>query len=233
MKLIEMVDYKDITLTETLKKGLVRYYASHTEGGGMAMRDLLVERIKQHGKQSYKRGYEWCSGSGPLGYELLDQKIVEHITFSDYYSKAITDCLLTAEKNNIEHSVSAFVTGVVSNIPQLDKWDLVVSNPPHVWDLPSAQRDVKKRHPKISEQDLRNICRVLVDEGMETHKEFFGSIRSRLTDDADLFIIEHDHTIKDVFISMAEAGGLKFVDWYDFAALKGTHPHKLMHFKSK
>ena len=225
--------YNDTVLKETLKGGLVRYYTGSTECGGTDMRDLLVTLIRKHGKQSYKRGFEWCSGSGPLGYELLDQKIVEHISFSDCYAKAIDYCLLTAEKNNINHSVCAFVAGAISNIPQMEKWDLVVSNPPHVWSLVDFQSSLIKTHPTLDKYSFQNMCRVLVDDNMETHKEFFSNIKSRLKDDADLFIIEHDFGAKDIYISMAESGGLRFVDWYDFAAIKSTHPHKLMHFKPK
>jgi len=215
---------------ETLKNGLVRYYKGHTECGGNFFRDILIERIEQYGKPHYNRGFEWCAGSGPLGYALLDEKLVDHISFSDCYDKAIELCLLTAKNNNIETLVEAYISPKISQIPQTKLWDIVVSNPPHVWDKTGV---LTTKYP--SEENMFNQARMLVDQDMETHKEFFSNIRSRLNEDADLFIIEHDSGAKQKYIDMAEAGGLKFIEWYDFSHPKrgNTFPHKLLHFKPK
>lgn len=216
---------------ETLKNGLVRYFQSHLECGGTDFRKLLLSRIRQYGRHSYNRGYEWCSGAGPLGYTLLDEKIVDHISFSDCFQQAIDACLLTARQNKIEDKVSAFASRTISDIPVLEKWDLVVSNPPHVWDLESSRKSLEEQ--RFTPEAMSNMLRILVDENMNTHKEFFANIAPRLNPDADLFIIEHDVGAKDTYIEMANAGGLKFVDHYFFGVIENTHPHILMHFKPK
>lgn len=207
------------TDSETLTNGTVRFYSHGTMCGGDVMRDLLVKRIREHGRSTYKRGYEWCSGSGPLGYTLLDEKIVEHITFSDIYQVGLDDCLVTAQQNNIADSVDAFLSSTIAGIPEIDSLDLVVSNPPHCW-----------HDAGISGEHMR---RFLLDENMDAHREFFKNIKSRLSENAELFIIEHDINIKDVYIDMAEQGGLTFIDWYDFdTEQENLAPHKLMHFGS-
>ena len=209
-----MMDY---LLHERLKNGIHRTFHNSTMCGGDVMRDLLVKRIQEHGRSTYKRGYEWCSGSGPLGYALLDEKIVEHVTFSDLYQVGIDDCLATAKNNNITNSVDAFLSSTIAGIPKIDPLDLVVSNPPHCWHDGGIINDQQSRF--------------LLDKDMNAHKEFFKNIRARLSGNAELFIIEHDTNIKDVYISMAEAGGLTFIDWYDFDTKQtGLAPHKLMHF---
>ena len=186
--------------------------------GGDHMRDLLVERIQHHRRRStYRRGYEWCSGSGPLGYTLLDENIVEHITFSDLYQVGIDDCLATAQHNNITNSVDAFLSSTIAGIPQIDALDLVVSNPPHCW----------SQNPL----ELYSRTPFLLDKDMVAHKEFFKNIKARLSEKAELFIIEHDASIEDVYISMAKQGGITFIDWYDFDTKQdGIEPHKLLHF---
>ena len=204
--------------SEKLKNTIVRTFHGSTMCGGDQMRDLLVERIQQHRRRStYRRGYEWCSGSGPLGYTLLDENIVEHITFSDLYQVGIDDCLATAQHNNITNSVDAFLSSTIAGIPQIDALDLVVSNPPHCW----------------SQDPLAPFFQdpYLLDQDMVAHKEFFKNIKARLSEKAELFIIEHDDNIKDVYISMGEQGGLTFIDWYDFDTKQdGIPPHKLLHF---
>jgi methylase of polypeptide subunit release factors len=204
--------------SEKLKNTIVRTFHDSTMCGGDHMRDLLVERIQHHRRRStYRRGYEWCSGSGPLGYTLLDENIVEHITFSDLYQVGIDDCLATAQHNNITNSVDAFLSSTIAGIPQIDALDLVVSNPPHCW----------SQNPL----ELYSRTPFLLDKDMVAHKEFFKNIKARLSEKAELFIIEHDDNIKDVYISMGEQGGLTFIDWYDFDTNQdGLTPHKLLHF---
>ena len=204
--------------SEKLKNTIVRTFHGSTMCGGDQMRDLLVERIRQHRRRStYRRGYEWCSGSGPLGYTLLDENIVEHITFSDLYQVGIDDCLATAQHNNITNSVDAFLSSTIAGIPQIGALDLVVSNPPHCW----------SQNPL----ELYSRTPFLLDKDMVAHKEFFKNIKARLSEKAELFIIEHDDNIKDVYISMGEQGGLTFIDWYDFDTKQdGIEPHKLLHF---
>ena len=205
--------------SEKLKNTIVRTFHDSTMCGGDHMRDLLVERIQHHRRRStYRRGYEWCSGSGPLGYTLLDENIVEHITFSDLYQVGIDDCLATAQHNNITNSVDAFLSSTIAGIPQIGALDLVVSNPPHNWN-------------EIPQSNNRLQSRFLLDQDMVVHKEFFKNIKARLSEKAELFIIEHDASIKDVYISMGEQGGLTFIDWYDFDTKQdGIEPHKLLHF---
>ncbi len=211
----------DFLKEEKLKNGLIRSFHNSTMCGGGLMRDLLVERIRQHGRSTYKRGYEWCAGSGPLGYALLDEKIVEHVTFSDLYQLGIDNCLTTAQRNNITDSVDAFLSSTIAGIPKIEPLDLVVSNPPHCW-----YKDKNMR--------TANQIRFLLDENMNAHREFFKNIKARLSENAELFIIEHDTNIKDVYVDMAEKGGLTFIDWYDFdTKQKGLTPHKLMHFVSQ
>ena len=172
--------------SEKLKNTIVRTFHDSTMCGGDHMRDLLVERIQHHRRRStYRRGYEWCSGSGPLGYTLLDENIVEHITFSDLYQVGIDDCLATAQHNNITNSVDAFLSSTIAGIPQIDALDLVVSNPPHCW----------SQNPL----ELYSRTPFLLDKDMVAHKEFFKNIKARLSEKAELFIIEHDDNIKDVY----------------------------------
>jgi len=193
--------------SEKLPNGLVRYYTQFTEGGGSWMKYPLIDLIKKYGqKQIYDHCYEWCSGSAPIGFSILDCNLSKKLTCNDMFDVAIDDCIDTAQKNNIEHKVNAYVTSAVKDIPVGELWDLVVSNPPHAYN----------RTKEIDNNEY--LCRILLDEDKQTHKEFYLNIRSRLTEDAELFIIEHDagnFSIPD-FKIMAAQGGLDLIDIYKF-----------------
>ena len=234
MNLVPLVDFNDDPIRiQKLSSGLQWSYQEHLEGGGMLFRSSLLSAISKVGKQKYQRGFEWCSGAGSLGFELLGFDIADHMTFVDYYDKAIEHCIKTSEINEITDKVSAIVSSMIYGINVDYKWDLVIGNPPHSWNLNESRNSMKESGKFTSEREIENLCRLLVDDNMETHKDFFSEIRSRLTDSADIFIIEHDLSKTEEFKDMADKGGLYFVDMYE--CLMGEHDfgHKIFHFKVK
>ena len=75
---------------------------------------------------------------------------------------------------------------------------------------------------------LDNSCRLLVDQDWTIHKEFFRNIRNKLTDDADVYLIEAVNN--EDFVVWAEQGGLKCVGKYTLNFL----PYgRIFHFKIK
>jgi methylase of polypeptide subunit release factors len=185
----------------------------------------LVNVIKTTGKSSYDRGCEWCAGFGVLGFDVLGLGLAKHMVFTDYFAAAIENCLSTASKNNLSDKVTGHISGTIRGIPN-EKWDLVISNPPHVFDkeyfietLPGG---------KENNHNIDNSCRLIVDQNFAIHKEFFKNIKEKLTKDADVYLIE---ALKDGFINeWAEQGGLYVHATYPITAL----PHgQIFHFKLK
>jgi hypothetical protein len=226
IELMPLGEVKDWSMqTKNLSSGIVIDYPTHLDGGGFEMVDDLINVIKSTGKQSYTRGCEWCAGFGVLGFEVLGLGIAEHMVFTDYYNLAIQTCLENASKNNIRDKVTGHISGTIKGIPN-EKWDLVISNPPHVFDreffletLPGGPE---------SHRNLDNSCRLIVDQNFAIHKEFFKNIKEKLTKDADVYLIE---ALKDGFINeWAEKGGLYLHATYPITAL----PHgQIFHFKLK
>ena len=192
---------------EKLPNGLIRYFHPDTDGGGEWMKTHFIKFIKAHGqKEIYDRCYEWCSGSAPIGFTLLDLGLIKHLTCHDSYDVAINDSLTTIKMNNIENKVDAFISSTVSDLPKTQPWDLVVSNPPHCWEIPEIDRQKwidNPYHPRI-----------LLDQDKQTHQEFFDNILERITADCDIFVCEQQDS-KD-FIPIAEDAGLKFIDMYQY-----------------
>lgn len=202
-------------------------FPTHLDGGGIAMKDDLITAICATGKSQYNRAFEWCAGFGVLGYEVLGMNLTKNLVFSDYYDVAIKNCLDTANNNGLGDRVTGYVTPCIGNIPLTEKWDLVVSNPPHSEDGEGFKYHMNN-DPERKHSYIENSARLVVDEQWGIHTEFYANIRDHLTDDADLYIIESVTDIRNE--QMAEAAGLYLV---------GTHPVTFLpngtiyHFKVK
>lgn len=225
LELMPIQQSPDWTLhNTTLKSGIVLQYPVHLDGGGLEMVDELIDVIKKTGKTFYYRACEWCAGFGVLGFEVLGLGLAKHIVFTDYYHVAIDTCLENANKNSLINHVSGHVSGTINGIPNIEKWDLVVSNPPHVFDrefflekLPGGQ---DQHH------NLDNTCRLTVDQNFGVHKEFFRNIKEKLTPQADVYLIEA--SLPNCFFEWAEQGGLYLQGKYPVSFL----PHgAILHFK--
>jgi len=198
---------------DVLPNGLERYYHPRTDGGGEWMKFPLVEHIRDFGKKDvYKNCYEWCSGSGPMGFYVLDQGLVDNLVLADKYDLAISDCKLTIENNKLEDSVVAYQCDRVQDIPQSEPWDLVISNPPHCWDVT----------PNMSSEDEKKaeyLNRVLLDKNLKTHTEFFNNVGERLAQDGEMFIIEAQHNFVEENGYLYEDAGFELIGNYYFGHL--------------
>ena len=210
----------------TLDSGIQLQYPTHLDGGGLQMKDELIALIRKTGKHFYNRGYEWCAGFGVLGFEVLGMGLAKHMVFSDYYHVALDTCLSNAEKNNLSRHVTVHLSPTIAGIPDVEKWDLVVANPPHAVDKESFLRDMFKEND--GHYFLDNTCRLVVDQNWSIHKEFFKNIRAKLTDDADVFLIESGR--HDLFMEWAEQNGLRHMGTYPISFLQHGG---IFHFKAK
>lgn len=194
-----------------LSSGLVITAQCHLDGGGMEMKDPLIEIIKNTGKAKYEKAFEWCAGFGVLGFEILGSGLADKLMFSDYYPLAIETCLMNAKANNVEDKVTGYITPVIKNIPDNEMVDLIVSNPPHCFT--KEHLDINRNNPAYAEDaDFSNNFRLLFDIDRNIHREFFKNIRSHLLPDADIYLIESWKD--DVLASIAEEYGLVLVDVY-------------------
>ena len=200
-------------INTTLTNGLKFTYPLLLDGGGLEMKDDLIEIIKRTGKEHYHRAFEWCAGFGALGFEILGSQLSDHMVFSDYFHVALDTCKQIADDNNLSDQITCHLSSTIKDIPSVEKWDLIISNPPH-----SEDRDALVEYMTMREDNhIDNTARLIIDQNWTIHKEFFRNIRSHLTDDADLYIIESQQ--HQFFIDWATAGGLKHIDTYYINAL--------------
>jgi len=195
--------------TRTYENGFVLEYPTHMDGGGFEIKEELYSLIERVGKEHYGRALEWCSGVGPLGYDLLDKNKVDTVAFVDTHGPSIKSCLANATANKVVDKVSAYVCSEVTQIPTTEKFDLVVANPPHSGD----------RQAFIDSLDhlnsLDNTCRLIVDEGYEALQDFYANIKKYLNTDADVFITTGSNQVH--YIHWAMSGGLQFMGFCPMA----------------
>jgi len=216
----------DDIATARLKGGIFLKYPRKLDGGGLDFKDDLLEIIRKTGKYSYNRAFEWCAGFGVLGYELLGMGFCNHIVFSDMYKDAIDNCLDTANANNLTKYVTGYNCDKISDIPVNEKWDLVVSNPPHCLDLAEFKTEMRKY--SSNEDNITNSARLCVDQDFKIHEEFFRNIGKHLTPDADIYLIESNYMESEVH--MASLYGLNFIGKYEMKD-KTMPQGVILHFK--
>jgi methylase of polypeptide subunit release factors len=155
--------------------------------------------------------------------------VCNHIVFSDYHPKAIDVCLENAKNNNLTHYVSGYVSPTISEIPNNELWDLVISNPPHCSNFDAVVKTMidQGQDPKA----IMNSARVIVDSNWTIHKEFVENIVPHLQSEADIYLIENQH--HDFLMHLGKLVGLKYIDTYQYSTTHSTGQlrHIIMHFK--
>ena len=181
-------------------------YVDGLDGGGLNHLPDFLSVITNHGKDKYQNALEWCAGFGVIGFDFLNKGLCERMEFMDCYEPAIRWLNRTIEHNNVENKTATYHADKISLIPEGVKWDLVLANPPHSFDLSTK----KYFEETVRTPQLDDIIRITCDVDLEIHREFFNNIRTYLEPGADIFISEVGFL--DEVQQLAEDAGLLFVD---------------------
>ena len=161
-------------------------HAWYLTGGGDQYYPFFLEAIQQHGKPHYTQAFEWCVGHGRIGWEIITKGICDKLSFSDCYDLAVETGLKNAKELGYENVVQGYITPTISKIPDTAMFDLVVGNPPNATDKDYM---IQQCQEQGQGNDLINLAlRLTVDQGFETHRDFFKYIKHHLNPDADIFI---------------------------------------------
>jgi methylase of polypeptide subunit release factors len=211
--------------TLTFKNGTVLNWNPGDDGGGSTHYVDFLNAIGTEKK--YNNCLEWCAGLSAVAFSLLDADIAENVVLMDLYEPALKQAQKNAEINKLAERVSTRISSRISQLPLTDKFDLVVSNPPH--DADGSWID--ECNPNITKDEKDCIIRLTIDDNWNLHKEFFKNITNYLNPNADVYISE---TGKHNFIiEWAEEVGLKLVKVVPAIALaKDTKSNAVvLHFR--
>lgn len=219
----------------TFRNGTKIKWNHGDDGGGSSHYHDFLKIIEPNGR--YNRCLEWCAGCSAIGFSLLDAKIVNELVLMDKYLPALEQALVNAKNNNFD-KVSIYNIDKIQNLPLTEKFDLIVCNPPHIWDKDNFLFETKKTWEQngyldsLTEKDIATLERLMVDVDLNIHKEFFSNIKNYMTDDGDIFISETDPN-KEV-MSMINDNGFKIINQKigkNLSESAGNNPAYIFHLK--
>jgi methylase of polypeptide subunit release factors len=183
------------------------FYSPSLDGGGTRFGRRYPHVIKEiYGDKLFKNCFEWCSGPGFIGFELLSEDICDNLFLADIYQPALAavdKTVANLSKKYEDRVHSAHIKGI-ADLPVDWKFDLVVANPPHLnHNLGAFITNVKLRD------------RLGQDLDWNIHREFFNHIGPHLNENAVILLQEHSFASGPImFKSMIEEAGLKIKECY-------------------
>lgn len=173
--------------------GSVRvHFKEHLDGGGTSFGQNIISFLASRQMPRQQRVFEWCAGPGFIGFSLLAHGLAETLCLADVNPEAVEACQRTISENGLAERVSAYPSDNLKDIPDTEKWDLVVSNPPHFDDRFG---------------DLRGQ-----DDDWHLHRDFFTAVGRFLKAGGVIVLQENNRgSTAEMFRPMIEASGLKIV----------------------
>lgn len=174
------------------------------DGGGRYFgQDFLP--VVQHLFGRPKRVFEFCAGPGFIGFSLLAHGLCDALVLADVNPAAVAAAEATVARNGLEDRVTVYRSEGLSQIPDGERWDLVVSNPPHF----GRQRDST---PSLITDDL----------DWRLHREFYGAVARFLAPGGSVLLQENEEgSDPGEFLPMIAEGGLRHVQTLRFTAGAG------------
>lgn len=186
------------------------FYKFHLNGGGSLFGQDYIPLFKSLQIPEVDRIFEWCSGPGFIGFSLLSNGFCKSLCLADINPEAIDACNKTISTNNLDN-ISVYLSDNLNSIPAHEKWDIVVSNPPHwldIWDMiPESDKE------DVIKYGTEKIIKLLSeDTSWNIHKNFYNKLAEFLKDDGVAIIQEHTKASNPSdFSEMINASGLKIV----------------------
>ena len=128
--------------------------------GGLAFGRDFPRVLNELGIGRRGQMFEFCAGPGYIGYSLLAAGWCESLVLADIDPDSVSTARFTAAHNELEDRVVVYRSDALEQIPDSERWDLVVANPPHF-----SERNA----------DIR-----IFDPGWELHRRFYASVASHM-----------------------------------------------------
>lgn len=161
--------------------------------------DLVPVVKKLFGK--VKRICEFGAGPGFIGFSLLANDLCESLCLIEVNPDAIEACIQTVKENDLASKTSVYRSWGLRQVPRNERWDLVVSNPPHF-----------RGSPQEYAMDLINI-----DPHWGIHKEFYKEVPNFLPVGGSVLFLENlKGSTPRLWRQMIEASYLEFVKCFRY-----------------
>jgi predicted RNA methylase len=190
------------------KFGKIRvHYMRHLDGGGSSFGQDYIPLLQNWGMPRQTRVFEWCAGPAFIGFSLLGHGQCESLCLADINPEAVEACRRTIRDNGLADRVSVYHSDNLAGIPPAERWDLVVSNPPH--------------HVDAFFGDLRGH-----DPDWRIHRAFYGSVEPHLNPGGIIVLQENNRgSTAETFRAMIEDAGLSIVFVHGCAPQRTANDH--------
>ena len=154
------------------------FYKKEHDGGGIKFYKEFCNILKK--KKKINNTLEFCSGPGFIAFGLLNYNITKKITLVDINKKIIKGLRKTIKFNNLNDKCNFyFGDGLQALKNKKIKFDLIVSNPPHI-----DMKNVKFKLP--------NDKKIIYDDtDFKIHKNFFKNVHNFLNPTGLILFIEN------------------------------------------
>lgn len=165
------------------------YVKDMLDGFGSGLKGPFADEVRKMNRR-FRYAFEWCSGIGEIGMNILRQDLCTRLCISDINPEAIRIARQIAERDSLTDKIDILLGDNLAPVPKDAKFDLIVGNPPNYY-------NVQKAHPfgKRFFHDLRPN-----DRGWKIHEAFYTSIRHYLSDDGVILLHEVEPYKTEVYI---------------------------------
>ena len=204
--------------------GEVKYVADPCSVGETPQGELTARgAIRMIGERQLKhlRVLDMCCGVGIIGltmYSTLRESLaIKGAAFADINIFNLNSLHKTLTANNLQRVVGdeihVWLTSGLSNIPAGERFDIIVSNPPHFFSKAFREQD-----SPLSPHVLGTF-----DAGWDFHRAFYANCHNYLNDSGEVWFLENGEGASDSdllpFIEVNKA--LKYMNTIDEPLLPG------------
>ena len=188
-RLLRRAGWSDSTIRPVVSYGgLVVMDRSNLHGGGLGFGMDYPRALLELGIGRVPRMFEFCAGPGYIGYYLLSLGFCDSLVLADVNPAAVEAASRTLTYNGLADRVTVYTADVLDGIPDTERWDLVVGNPPHF---------------DRSTGDIRTE-----DRGWALHERFYAGVGRFMRPGGRVVMVEnHDGSRAEEFVPMIERGG--------------------------
>jgi predicted RNA methylase len=170
------------------------YYKRFLDGGGTDFGQDFLRLFRSRRMPTQARLFEWCAGPGFIGFSLLAHGFCETLCLADVNPAAVRAARMTVRRNRLAGRVAVYRSDNLQDIPPTERWNVIVSNPPHFDDA-------------VFKHEIR-----LYDRDWRLHRDFFRDAPRFLAPDGVIVLQENNQgSTAETFRPMAEAAGLRVV----------------------
>jgi hypothetical protein len=200
--------------------GITVFGNEFLDGEGTTVGQDYMRILLGLGLTRVERIFEFCAGPGYIGYSLLGNGFCDKLSLADINPVAVKHQRETTEFNGLGSLVNSYVSDIFDSIPGNEKWDIVVSNPPHLLlrsedDRPINPNDADAMRRIDPARQATNIK--ARDPDWNIHRRFYRGVKKHMKPGGLVVMQENRRAIErgmateQTFIDMIEEGGGEFL----------------------